>query len=129
MPAQPAGKTQGWDSDMATSLSLEPCLPSPFPSFPCSLSRGCSCRPAASRAPLRSGTEGLLLPPPHLQGETPSYLPCSAFAITFLHSVCMPQGIKKNTRQDLTESNQLFSSHVNVAALLILNGFNAEFIC
>lgn len=41
----------------------------------------------------------------------------------------MPQGIKKNTRQDLTESNQLFSSHVNVAALLILNGFNAEFIC
>jgi len=42
----------------------------------------------------------------------------------------MPPGIKKKTRhEDLTESNQLFSSHVNGAALLILNGFNAKFIC
>lgn len=37
-----------------------------------------SAAPAASRAPLRWGSEGLPSPPPHLQAETPSYPPCSA---------------------------------------------------
>lgn len=67
---QPMGKTRGWGSDVVTSLSPEPWSPSP----PC---------PAPS------------LPTPHLQAETPSYLPRSASAITFLPRVCTPQGMKK----------------------------------
>lgn len=101
-------------------LITEPCSSSSFFSLPCSPS---PCR----LLPQMRGCSGLL--PTCPERQSPPHPPYSPLAITFLRSICVPQGIKKNTCRDLTESNQLFSSHVNVAALLILNGFNAEFIC